>query len=95
MIPENRIPTHPGEVLEEEFLRPLDITVTAFARHIGMSRQRMNEIVHGQRAVTPEMAWQFAHALGTTPEFWVNLQSAYDLAKSQPKRQVARLKKVA
>jgi antitoxin HigA-1 len=95
MIPENRISTHPGEVLEEEFLRPLGITMATFARHIGVSTQRINEIVHRQRAVTPEVAWLFAQALGTTPEFWLNLQSVYDLAKSQPKRPIARLKKIA
>ncbi len=95
MFPENRIPTHPGEILEEEFLHPLDITTAAFARHIGVPVQRIYEIVHGQRGVTPETAWLFAQAFGTTPEFWLNLQSAYDLAKSQPKREIARLKKVA
>ncbi len=95
MIPENRIPTHPGEVLEEEFLRPLHISPAAFAKHIGVPAQRIYYVVHGQRRVTSEIAWLFSQALGTTPEFWLNLQSAYDLAKNQPKRQVGRLKKVA
>jgi antitoxin HigA-1 len=88
MLPENRIPTHPGEILLEEFLKPMGISQVAFARHIGAPTQRINEIVRGKRGVTPETAWAFAQALGTTPEFWLNLQSAYDLARARPKRSV-------
>jgi addiction module HigA family antidote len=88
MLPENRIPTHPGEILLEEFLIPLGLSQVAFARHIGVPVQRINEIVRGKRGVTPETAWLFAQALGTTPEFWINLQSAYDLARNRPTRQV-------
>ena len=95
MIPENRTPTHPGEILLEEFLIPLRITQVKFAEHIGVSVQRINEIVRGKRSVTPEIAWLFAGAFGTTPEFWINLQSAHDLAKSQPKRRVERLRQMA
>jgi len=92
MLPENRIPTHPGEILGEEFLRPLGITSAMFAKHIGVSTPRVNEIIRGQRSVTPETAWLFSQALGTTPEFWIILQSAYNLARVQPKRtQIARL----
>src|SRR3972149_4101812 len=91
MLPENRIPTHPGEILLEEFLRPMGITQVAFARHIGVPTQRINEIVRGKRGVTPETAWLFAQALNTTPEFWINLQSAHDLARSRPARAVPRL----
>ncbi|MCJ7532360.1 MAG: HigA family addiction module antitoxin [Anaerolineales bacterium] len=60
----------------------------AFARHIGVPLQRINEIVRGKRGITPEIAWLFSEALGTTPEFWINLQSAYDLARSRPARKV-------
>ena len=67
MIPENRIPTHPGEILLEEFLRPLELTQVAFAAHLGLPLQRVNEIVRGKRGVTPETAWLFAQALNTTP----------------------------
>ena len=92
MLPENRVPTHPGEILGEEFLRPLGITSTAFAKHIGVLAPRVSEIIRGQRGVTPETAWLFSQALGTTPEFWLNLQSAYNLARVQPKRkQISRL----
>ena len=91
MFPENRIPTHPGEILLEEFLNPLGITQVAFARHIGVPTQRVNEIVRGKRGVTPETAWLFAQALGTTPEFWINLQAANDLARHRPAKQIERI----
>lgn len=95
MLPEHRIPTHPGEILLEEFLAPLEMSQVAFARHIGVPLQRINEIVRGKRGVTPETAWLFSQALGTTPEFWINLQSAYDLARSRPQRVVERISVVA
>ena len=91
MLPENRIPTHPGEILLEEFLNPLGLSQVAFARHIGVPVQRINEIVRGKRGVTPDTAWLFAQALGTTPEFWINLQSAYDLARNRPTRKIQRI----
>ena len=91
MIPENRIPTHPGEVLLEEFLKPMQLTQVMFAHHIGVPTQRINEIVNGKRGITPETAWLFSEALGTTPEFWMNLQSNHDLARKRPKRQVVQL----
>jgi addiction module HigA family antidote len=95
MIPENRIPTHPGEVLLEEFLNPLGITQVSFAAHIGVPVQRINEIVRGKRGITPETAWLFAGALDTSPEFWLNLQSNYDLARFRPKRTVTRISAAA
>ena len=88
MLPENRIPTHPGEILLEEFLIPLELSQVIFARHIGVPVQRVNEIVRGKRGVTPDTAWLFSQALGTTPEFWMNLQSAYDLASNRPTRKI-------
>ena len=75
MLPENRIPTHPGEILLEEFLKPLGMSQMAFAKHINVPIQRINEIVRGKRGVTPDSAWRFAQAFGTTPEFWLNLQA--------------------
>jgi addiction module HigA family antidote len=95
MLPENRIPTHPGEILLEEFLVPMNVSQVAFAAHIGVPTQRVNEIVRGKRGVTPETAWLFAEALGTSPEFWLNLQSNYDLVRFRPKRQVARMRVAA
>jgi addiction module HigA family antidote len=94
MLPENRLPTHPGEILLEEFLKPLEITQVEFAKHIDVSVQRINEIVRGKRGITPETAWLLAQSLGTSPEFWINGQSIYDLAKAQPKRKIAKLRKV-
>lgn len=91
MVPENRIPTHPGEILLEEFLRPAGVTQVAFAAHLGLPLQRVNEIVRGKRGVTPETAWLFAQALNTTPEFWLNLQMTYDLATKRTQRQIAQL----
>jgi addiction module HigA family antidote len=93
MPPKNRIPTHPGEILLEEFLEPLGVTQVAFAAHIGVPVQRVNEIVRGRRGVSAETAWLFAQALGTTPQFWINLQSAHDLATAKPTRKVRRLGK--
>ena len=93
MLPENRSPTHPGEILRREFLNPLEITQVAFAKHIGVPTQRINEIVRGKRGVTPETAWLFAQALDTTPEFWLNLQSLHDLARTQPKSAIRKLRK--
>jgi addiction module HigA family antidote len=91
MLSENRVPTHPGEILLEEFLIPYGLTQVAFARHIDVPVQRINEIVRGKRGITPETAWLLAQAFGTTPEFWVNLQTAYDLALNRPKKKVTQL----
>jgi len=91
MFPENHIPTHPGEILLDEFLNPLGLSQIAFAAHIGLPIQRVNKIVRGKRRITSEMAWLFAEALGTSPEFWLNLQMNYDLVRYRPKRQVARI----
>ncbi|MCB0540575.1 MAG: HigA family addiction module antidote protein [Bacteroidetes bacterium] len=88
MIPENRIPTHPGVVLEEEFLAPLGLTQVALAKHLGIPTQRINELIRGKRGVTPETAWLLAGAFGTTPQFWLNLQANYDLASNRPNRTI-------
>ena len=95
MLPENRIPTHPGEVLREEFLRPLGLTQVALAEHVGVPVQRINELVRGKRGVTPETAWLLAGAFGTSPDFWINLQTAHDLAVTRPAKSVAQLAKAA
>jgi addiction module HigA family antidote len=93
MLPSERIPTHPGEVLKEEFLDPLRLTQVALAAHIGVSVQRINEIIRGKRGITPATAWLLAQALGTTAQFWVNLQANYDLASARPKKTISRLRK--
>ena len=85
-LPKN--PTHPGEMLREEFLKPLGLTQSAFAAHIGVSFKRINEIVNERRAITPDTAWLFSQALGTTPQFWMNLQTTYDLVHARNRRRV-------
>lgn len=95
MQPKHRIPTHPGAILLNDFLVPLGVTQVDFAAHIGVSLQRVNELVRGKRGVTPETAWLLAQALGTTPEFWTNLQAQHDLARSKPTKGVGRLKRSA
>jgi addiction module HigA family antidote len=77
--------------LLEEFLIPMGVTQVALAKHLGIPVQRVNEIVRGKRGVTPETAWLLSEAFGTTPEFWLNLQMAYDLARNKPRRQVTSL----
>jgi len=94
MLPRNRIPTHPGEILLEEYLKPLGVTQVAFARHIGVPVQRINELIRGKRGVTPETAWLLSQALGTTPQFWVNAQANHDLMLNRPKRSVRKLRRV-
>lgn len=83
MIPSNRMPTKPGEILQKEFLTPLGITQTALANHLNIPVRRINEIIKGKRAVTPETAQLLAAALNTSPEFWLNAQTAYNLATHQ------------
>lgn len=79
LLPTNRRPTHPGEMLLEEFLRPLNMTQTDLAERIGVSYPRINEIVKGKRGVTPDTALRFAKLFGNTPDFWLNGQLAWDL----------------
>lgn len=70
---------HPGEILLEEFLKPLEITQYRIAKDISVPARRINEIVHGDRGISADTALRFAKYFGTTPEFWINLQSHYDL----------------
>jgi len=95
MPSKRRIPTHPGEILLLEFLEPLGITQVDFAAHLRIPLQRVNEIVRGRRGVSADTAWLLSQALGTSPEFWTNLQTQHDLARSKPARAVARLKRSA
>lgn len=76
-------PIHPGEVLKEEFLDPLDISQRAFARSIDVPANRVNEIVRGKRSITGDTAIRFGLALGTSPEMWLRLQAQYELEKAQ------------
>jgi addiction module HigA family antidote len=78
-MPKNRPPTHPGEMLREEFLAPLGMTQTELAERIGVSYVRVNELVNEKRGITPDTALRLARLLGTTPEFWLNGQRNWDL----------------
>jgi antitoxin HigA-1 len=75
----NRRPTHPGEMLREDFLPDYGLTVSSLAEAIGVSRQSINEIVRERRSVSPEMALRLARLFGNSPEFWLNAQRAVDL----------------
>lgn len=88
MIPRSRVATHPGEILLKDFLEPLGVTQVAFASHIGVPVQRVNEIIRGKRGITPETAWLLSQSLETTPDFWTNLQSAHDLSANRAGRKV-------
>ena len=78
-IPTHRAPTHPGEMLLEEFLKPFNMTQRDLAERIGVSYPRVNELVQGKRGVTPDTALRLARLFSTTPEFWLNGQLAWDL----------------
>ena len=78
-IPTHGPPTHPGEMLLEEFLKPLGITQTELAQRIGVSYPRVNELVHGKRGVTPDTALRLERLLGMEAQFWLNLQLVWDL----------------
>ena len=72
-------PIHPGEILLEEFLEPLELSQNALARGVGVSPRRINEIVLGKRRVTADTALRFGRFFGTSPEFWLGLQMDYEL----------------
>ncbi len=94
-------PIHPGEVLREEYLVPLNMTAHALAMALRLPAPRINEIVREKRAITPDTALRLARFFDSTAEFWMNLQSAYDLRKAelenavQIRREVRPLKEAA
>jgi addiction module HigA family antidote len=89
-----RRPTHPGEMLREDFLPDYGLTVSGLAEALGVSRQSINELLRERRAVSPEMALRLARLFGNTPEFWLNAQRAVDLwdAAQAIKSDVARIR---
>jgi antitoxin HigA-1 len=96
-VPTHRRPTTPGEMLVEEFLKPLGLTQTEFARRIGVTYARLNEIVNGRRGITVDTALRFAKALGTSPESWLNLQhmvDIYDARHSKRAKEIDRIRPV-
>jgi antitoxin HigA-1 len=97
-LPSERPPTHPGEMLLEEFLNPLGISQSAFAVRLGVSFPRFNEIVRGKRGVTPDTALRLARVLGMPADFWLGLQTDWDLwhaMRSAKAEEIARLEPVA
>ena len=72
-------PIHPGEILLEEFLNPMDISQYRLSKDISVDPRRINEIVHGQRAISADTALRLGHYFSMTPQFWLNLQTHYDL----------------
>ena len=72
-------PPHPGEILKELYLKPLELTITATAQGLGVTRKAVSELVNKRFGVSPEMALRLAKAFSTTPESWLNLQQQYDL----------------
>ncbi len=72
-------PIHPGEILMEEFLKPIGISQYRLAKDISVPPRRINEIVHGRRSITADTALRFGRFFGMSPQFWLNLQTRYDL----------------
>ena len=93
-LPSKRPPTHPGEMLFEEFIRPLGITQSAFAGRLGISSPRLNDIIRAKRSVTPDTALRLAQVLGMPADFWLGLQQDWDLwhaERSKNAESIARL----
>ena len=90
----NRRPTHPGEMLREDFLPDYELTIAGLAEAVGVSRQSINELLRERRAVSPDMALRLARLFGNSPEFWLNAQRAVDLwdVAQAIKKDVARMR---
>jgi len=82
-------PFHPGEILLEEFLKPGDMTQTAFAKELGWTRARLNELIKGKRGITANAALDLANTLGTSAKLWMNFQATFDLDQAVKQREVA------
>ena len=96
-LPRNRPPTHPGEMLLEEFVKPLGLTQAELARRLDVSYPRLNEIVKRRRSVTPDTALRLSRVLGMSADFWLGLQQDWDLwhAMNSPEaKQINRLKPI-
>jgi antitoxin HigA-1 len=92
-IPTHRAPTHPGEMLLEEFLTPMELTQRELADAIDVPYQRVNEIVNGRRGITPSTALRLSRFFGTSSGFWMNGQARWDLYHAQ-KAEAAELKRI-
>lgn len=86
MLPKSRQPTHPGEILRHEYLEELNMTQQQLADSIGITRVRINEIILAKRSITPDTAFRLAKFFNTTPEFWIRLQTNFDMWNTLQKR---------
>ncbi|MEW6266818.1 MAG: HigA family addiction module antitoxin [Thermodesulfobacteriota bacterium] len=86
MIANRLAPVHPGEILLEEFMKPLSISQNQLGRELKVSPRRINEIVHGKREITTDTALRLAKYFRVSPEFWLNLQNRYNLDLAEDKR---------
>lgn len=93
-IPTHRPPTHPGEMLRAEFLEPLGLTQTEVAGRLGISLPRLNELVNGKRGVTTDTALRLGRLFDTSPAFWLNLQTAWDLYHALHGPSAAEIRKI-
>jgi antitoxin HigA-1 len=82
MLPSHRIANHPGQILLQEFIEPLNLTQAELARALSIPLNRVNELVRGKRGITPETALLLAEYFKNSPEFWMNLQTAHDLTRA-------------
>ena len=99
-VPTHRIPTHPGEMLLEDFLTPMDLSQRDLAEGIHVPYQRVNELVNGRRGITPSTALRLARFFGMSPDFWMNLQQRWDLYHAQESetdklRQIRRVRRAS
>jgi len=88
-------PPHPGEIIREECLKPLDLTITEAAEGLGIHRKNLSRILNGHAGVSPDMAVRLSNAFGSTPEMWLKLQMAYDLNQARKKDENQRVRKFA
>ena len=93
-IPTHGPPTHPGEMLLEEFLKPLGLSQTELAEKMGVSYPRVNELIHGKRGVTPDTALRLERLFGMEAQFWLNLQLAWDLYEVSHSPAVKEIRKI-
>jgi addiction module HigA family antidote len=87
-------PAHPGRIVLHDCLEPLDLSVTAAAEALGVTRQALNNVVNGKSGISPEMAIRLSKAFGSTPETWLGMQLAYDLAQARKRASKIKVRRV-
>jgi addiction module HigA family antidote len=88
-------PPHPGRIVRQECVEPLGLTVTAAARALGVTRQALNNLINGQAGISPQMAIRLSKAFGSSPEVWLGMQMAYDLAQIEKEAGKIKVRRVA